>query len=157
MHIRTWFPSNVRNLQSEYISLVRDCNVLLRKIRDEVNNQVGDGYGHPRYKESPDYKSGLDSNDVGLINMVQHILDEGVQSQEAADMMFKGELRREREYASRGGPRLHVAAEVMESWIKKRIVEDEKRTSILTRKPGTAAITAWTNDDLDRHVLDVYV
>lgn len=134
-HIRTWIPNTIRELQVDCISLVRTCNILLRKIRQEINDQIGDGWGRPRYTESASYKSGEDSNDAALINMVQDIFAEGIQSQEAADIVFKGSLSRERDGASRGGPRLHVVGEVMETSIKGQVLEDEKSKSVLTRKP----------------------
>lgn len=46
-HIRKWFPSVVRELQLDYISLVRTCNTLLRKVRQTINDEICDAWGQP--------------------------------------------------------------------------------------------------------------
>ncbi|MCJ1453627.1 hypothetical protein MMC28_003974 [Mycoblastus sanguinarius] len=102
--VRNWLPQVMTDTRFDYITMVRTCNKLLKRVRKRIHQRLG--YLYPKIDEGF-------SNDHGQIFMIFSILDQAAEVQH-----IKGEVLRDRN-AETPPTDLEVAGEVMQDFIDK--------------------------------------
>jgi hypothetical protein len=123
-HIQNWLPEAMQEMRIDYISLVLTCNILLKKIRQNLRVETRHEY--------PDQSEG-ESLDRGLVIMVLNIFQESRDLWEIQD-----ELGTKIEELT---GQLGIAGEVMEGFIVKLVEDERKKEDWRTGKK--ARIRLW--------------
>lgn len=100
-----WLSGNLTDMNIDYITLTRTCNKLLKRVRKHINEKLGS-----MYEES----KGEDSNDPVNIIIVFLML------KEASELHFMIEAVGLNAVHLSGSPQLEIAAEVIQSFLRKR-------------------------------------
>lgn len=117
--VRDWLPRTLPDMQTDYISMTRTCNMLLKRIRDRIHEKLD------VLHKLIDHE---DSNNPGFLIMLLAILTE------ASEVGFlKDELIRSR-LSLPEGPQLEICGEVMQAFFEE--------TGIIKPEDSTAASAA---------------
>jgi len=100
--IRDYLTQGISNMSVDYISLVRTCNMLLRRIRAAISRKVD--FAHTEKKHE-------DTNQPGQIIMVFCILHEANETQFLKETVIRSRMRLPE------GPQLEVSGKVMQGWL----------------------------------------
>ena len=78
--VREWLPQMMTDTQTDYITMTRTCNKLLKRVRRKIHQQLGHVY--------PQVDEGY-SNDRGIIYMVASIIYQAAETQVAREHLFE--------------------------------------------------------------------
>lgn len=104
--VRKWLPQIMTDTRTDYITMTRTCNKLLRRIRKRIHQQLG--FLYPAVDEGY-------SNDHGILYMVASIIYQAAETQVAQEHLVR---ERDREHLSQH-PHLEVAGVVLQEFVNK--------------------------------------
>jgi len=105
-HVRTWLPQITEDTKIDYITLVRTCNKLLKRVRKRIHQELG--YLYPKADQGW-------SNDHGQIFMVASIIYQAADTQSFKEQVIKS---RDRSRLPED-PQLVVAGDVLQELLPK--------------------------------------
>lgn len=104
--VRCWLPQVIADTQTDYITMTRTCNKLLRRVRRRIHQQLD--YLYPSVDEGY-------SNDHGILYMVASIIYQAAETEVAKEHLVR---ERDREDLPQH-PHLEVAGKVLQEYLKK--------------------------------------
>ena len=105
-HVRRWLPQVMTDTRTDYITMTRTCNKLLKRVRRRIHQQLD--YLYPLVDEGY-------SNDHGILYMVASIIYQAAETQVAKEHMVR---ERDRQSLPQH-PHLEVAGEVVQEYLEK--------------------------------------
>ena len=104
--VREWLPQVMTDTRTDYVTMTRTCNKLLKRVRRRIHQQLD--YLYPSVDEGY-------SNDHGILYMVASINYQAAETQIAQEHMVR---ERDRENLPQH-PHLEVAGEILQEFIDK--------------------------------------
>lgn len=117
--VRGWLPRTLPDMQIDYITMTRTCNMLLKRIRSGINEKLEIVHELTNHE---------DSNNPGFIIMLLAILNEASEIQFVKEEVIRSRLRLPE------GPQLEVCGEVMQAFLEEK--------GIIIAKDSSAPIAA---------------